>query len=243
MRRFPLARIREALGMSEFFGGRSGGGLAGGLSGPVKMAAIALLVHQLMKHARSQQGAAPASPAPADEGGGLGGLLGSIFGGGSSAAPPAGRTMPTGAPGPAPAHTSTSGPFGGVVDAAGGILGGLGGLLGGLRSQGLGQQVDSWVQPGPNQPVAPQELERSFDPQELDEAARRAGTDRGTLLQELSAMLPQAVDRMTPQGRVPQREEELGSGGLGGLLGSLFGGEPGRPAGQAPGQSPGPWGR
>ena len=107
--------------------------------------------------------------------------------------------------------------------AGGGLLGGLGGLLAGLRGHGLGQQVDSWVQPGANRPVAPQELERGFDPQELDEAAQRAGTDRGTLLQELSAMLPQAVDRMTPQGRVPQQEADLGGGGLGGLISSLLG--------------------
>ena len=79
------------------------------------------------------------------------------------------------------------------------------------------------MQPGANQPVSPQELERGFDPQELDEAAQRAGTDRGTLLQELSAMLPQAVDRMTPQGRVPQQEADLGGGGLGGLISSLLG--------------------
>jgi uncharacterized protein YidB (DUF937 family) len=57
----------------------------------------------------------------------------------------------------------------------------------------------------------------------LDEAARRAGTDRATLLAELSRMLPEAVDRLTPQGRVPQREEELGGDGLGGILGRMLG--------------------
>jgi uncharacterized protein YidB (DUF937 family) len=107
--------------------------------------------------------------------------------------------------------------------AGGGILGGLGGLLAGLRGHGLGQHVDSWVAPGPNHPISPQELEHGFDPQELDEAATRAGTDRTTLLQELSAMLPQAVDRMTPQGRMPQQEADVGSSGLGGLLSSLLG--------------------
>ena len=79
------------------------------------------------------------------------------------------------------------------------------------------------MQPGANQPVSTPELERGFDPRELDEAAQRAGTDRGTLLQELRAMLPHAVDRMTPQGRVPQQEADLGGGGLGGLIGSLLG--------------------
>jgi uncharacterized protein YidB (DUF937 family) len=193
--------------MSDHFSGRSGGGLAGNLPGGVKLAAIALLIHQLMKHARAE-----GRTAPQQDEGGLGGLLGGLFGGGS--------------PGTA---SGRDGGLGGLLGGLsggglGGLVGGLGGLLGGLRGQGLGEQVDSWVNPGPNRPVSTQELERSFDPQELDEAARRAGTDRGTLLQELSAMLPQAVDRMTPQGTLPQREEELG-GGLGDLLAGLFGNE------------------
>ena len=72
--------------------------------------------------------------------------------------------------------------------------------------------------------MAPHEVERAFDPDELDEAARRAGTDRGTLLDELSRMLPGMVDGMTPNGRMPQRGEEIGGGGIGGLLGHLLGG-------------------
>jgi len=104
----------------------------------------------------------------------------------------------------------------------GGAFGGLGGLLDSFRGQGLGHKVDSWVAPGENHPVAPHELERAFDPAELDEAARHAGTDRGTLLNEVSRMLPGMVDRMTPGGRIPQREEDLGHGGVGRLLGQLF---------------------
>jgi uncharacterized protein YidB (DUF937 family) len=107
----------------------------------------------------------------------------------------------------------------------GGLGGGLGGLLGGLRAQGLDRHVDSWVSPGPNHPVSPRELEAAFDRDELDRVAQQAGTDRNSLLEELSRMLPGMVDRMTPQGRLPEREEELhGSGGLGGLLGGLLGG-------------------
>lgn len=216
--------------MSDFLSGRSQGGLAGGLPSGVKLAAIALLVHQLMKHSRSGGASAPAQEAGAG-GGGLGGLLGGLFGGGAEQAP----ARPAQAPGPWGHQTGgamggqpAAGEGPGLWDmlrggAGGGVLGGLGGLLGGLRSQGLSQHVDSWVSHGPNQPVAPEELERGFDPHELDEAARRAGTDRNTLLRELSTMLPQAVDRLTPQGRLPQREEDMDQGGLGGLLGSLLG--------------------
>ncbi|HWL83747.1 MAG TPA: YidB family protein [Roseomonas sp.] len=106
--------------------------------------------------------------------------------------------------------------------AGGGLLGGLGGLLGQLRAQGLGSQVDSWVRPGENHAVSPQELERHLDPNDLDAAAQQAGTDRQSLLEELSRTLPQFVDHATPQGQVPQREEEIGGEGIGGLLSSLL---------------------
>ncbi|TCZ54989.1 YidB family protein [Roseicella aquatilis] len=233
--------------MSDLFSGRSGGGLAGGLPNGVKLAAIGLLVHQLMKHSRGEAGTAsqgggiggllgglfgggdaqPSGPATAarggeqGQGGGIGDILGGLLGGGARSSGPA--------PGPWGHAAGQGGGLGGLGGllaggAGGGLLGGLGGLLESLRGQGLGQHVDSWVGHGPNQPVPAQHLEQGFDPQELDEVARRAGTDRGTLLQELSAMLPQVVDRMTPQGRLPQREEEVG-GGLGGLLASLLGGD------------------
>ncbi|MBL6459482.1 DUF937 domain-containing protein [Belnapia sp. T6] len=195
--------------MSENLFGRSGGGLAGGLSGGMKMAAIALLIQQLMKHSRSGEGSVPQSmpqgmpqgmPQSMPQGGGGG--LGDILGG----------------------------LLGGAgAGAAGGILGGLGGLLGGLRNQGLERHVDSWVRPGPNHNVSADELSRAFDPKDVDAAAQQAGTDRGTLMNEVSRVLPDMVDRLTPGGRVPQHEGEL-EGGLGGLLRNLLGGgaNPGR---------------
>lgn len=184
-----------------FGGGGDNGGIAGGLPTGVKMAAMALLAHQLMKH--SQSGSDPASADSA--GGGLGGILGGLMGQGGGAA---------------------SGGMGGMLGGllGGGALSGLGGLLGNLRGQGLERHVDSWVGSGENHPVAPHELESAFHPEELDEAARHAGTDRGALLNEMSQMLPSMVDRMTPGGRVPQHENEIGSGGLGGLVTQILGG-------------------
>jgi uncharacterized protein YidB (DUF937 family) len=204
--------------MSGLFGGGTNSGVAGGLPTGVKLAAAALLAHQLMKHARAEQGASGAEPA--SSGGGLGGLLGSLLGQGG----PAAATTGPGASGGAvtPGGGGLAGLLGGLL--GGGAVGGLGGLLGGLREGGLGREVDSWVGSGENRPVASREVERAFDREELDEAARRAGTDRGSLLEELSRMLPGMVDGMTPHGRMPQRGEEMGGGGIEGLLGHLLGG-------------------
>ncbi|WP_052214906.1 YidB family protein [Belnapia sp. F-4-1] len=204
--------------MSENLFGRSGGGLSGGLSGGMKMAAIALLIQQLMKHSGSQAepGSAPAQAPQADTGGGLGGILGGLLGSGA-----AGGLL--GGLGGSGAAGGLLGGLGGS-GAAGGLLGGLGGLLGGLRNQGLERHVDSWVQHGPNEQVSADELTRAFDPRDIDAAAQQAGTDRGTLMNEVSRVLPEMVDRMTPHGRMPQHEGEVEGGSIGGLLNSIFGG-------------------
>lgn len=211
--------------MSGLFGNSGGGGLAGGLSGGVKMAAVGLLVHQLMKHAQGERaaGGAPATGGGAETtGGGLGGILGGLLGGGAhQAQPSAGGLLGGGSGG------GGLGGLGALLGGGGlgGLLGGLGGMLGGLRERGLGQHVDSWVSPDANHPVSARDLESAFEPHELDEAARRAGTDKQKLLDELSRLLPQFVDRATPRGAVPQREDDLGGGGFGGLLGGLLGGD------------------
>ena len=85
---------------------------------------------------------------------------------------------------------------------------------------------------GPNQPIAPQDLERVFGPGQLDAWSQQAGVDRGGLAGMLSQILPGLVDGLTPHGRPPQNDEEMPQGeGLGGLLGGLFGG--GAPTGGA----------
>lgn len=196
--------------MSGFFSGRSGGGLAGGLPNGVKLAAIAFLIHQLMKQrgaeAQAPGGMAQSPGVPQQGGGGLGEILGSLLGGAG------GGGMAGGGAG-----GGLGGLLGGGGGGLGGLLGGLAGMLGGMRGRGLGSQVDSWISPNENQPVSAQDLEQNFDARELDEAAQQAGTDRASLLEELRQILPQFVDRMTPQGNLPQPGAEPQGGGSGDL--------------------------
>src|SRR5919107_1659497 len=65
--------------MSGLFGGGGDSGVGGGLPTGVKLAAAALLAHQLMKHAQAERGADDAAPTTGG-GGGLGGLLGGLLG-------------------------------------------------------------------------------------------------------------------------------------------------------------------
>jgi uncharacterized protein YidB (DUF937 family) len=111
--------------------------------------------------------------------------------------------------------------------AASGIQGGLGGLLGQLggsgagvtpggflsnglkelvdrfKQSGQGPAADSWVGTGPNQQITPPKLEEAIGPDVLDTLSKQTGLSREELLARLSRELPDAVDKYTPQGRLP----------------------------------------
>lgn len=105
------------------------------------------------------------------------------------------------------------GGLGGLLSGLGGALGGAG--AGGLLSGGLGELVDrfkqaghgetaeSWVNTGPNKEIAPPQLEQAIGPDVLATLSQQTGLSRDELLARLSRELPQAVDRYTPDGRVP----------------------------------------
>lgn len=82
--------------------------------------------------------------------------------------------------------------------------GGLTGLVDRFRQAGLGHVADSWVGTGPNQAIAPHQLERVFGGEQVEAMAQQSGMDRGQFLSELSQALPPVVDRMTPNGRIPE---------------------------------------
>ena len=87
---------------------------------------------------------------------------------------------------------------------AGGILGaGLGELIDRFKQNGQGATADSWVGTGPNRPVTPSELERAIGPDVLATLSQQTGLPREELLARLSRELPDAVDRYTPDGRLP----------------------------------------
>ena len=95
---------------------------------------------------------------------------------------------------------------GGLMGGLGGALGGgLGGLLGKLTEAGQGSVVDSWVKPGPNQPIAPGNLENALGSQTISDLARQAGVSEQELLRQLSTVLPGVVDKLTPQGQIPDQ--------------------------------------
>jgi uncharacterized protein YidB (DUF937 family) len=86
--------------------------------------------------------------------------------------------------------------------ADGNPAGGLGGIIDSFRKSGLGEKADSWIATGPNQPVSAPEVAKGIDTSVLDGLAEQTGLSRDELLKRLAAVLPEVVDKMTPNGRL-----------------------------------------
>ena len=111
----------------------------------------------------------------------------------------------------------SSTPGGGLLDqlrkslggvGAGGVLsGGLGELVDRFKQSGQGETAESWVGTGPNNPLTPPQLEQAIGPEVLDTLSKHTGLTREELLSRLSRELPDAVDKYTPNGRLPTNAE------------------------------------
>ncbi|MGY4475668.1 YidB family protein [Bradyrhizobium sp. USDA 3364] len=92
--------------------------------------------------------------------------------------------------------------------AAGTVLsGGLGDLLNQLQQKGHGDAANSWVGNGPNKQIAPGDLASALGADQIDSLASQSGMSRDDLLQGLSRYLPDAINHLTPDGRLPSGDE------------------------------------
>jgi uncharacterized protein YidB (DUF937 family) len=113
------------------------------------------------------------------------------------------------------------GSAGALMGAAAGLLNsggarGLTGLLSRLTDEGQGEQVQSWVGSGPNQKISGDQLKQAMDPENLKKVAQEAGVSEQEAANGMAAMLPDVVNQLTPDGKLPDtgRLEDM----LGGLL-------------------------
>jgi uncharacterized protein YidB (DUF937 family) len=85
----------------------------------------------------------------------------------------------------------------------------LGGLLDTLARSGLAEQKDSWVGSGANQSVTGAQIQQALPDDTLQQVAEEAGVSPDKAADELAQVLPQAVDKLTPNGQVPASLDEL----------------------------------
>ena len=171
---------------------------SGGMS-PMTMAILALLAYKAVKHiGGSQSGANPAGNAPAPSTptslpgtttastGGLGGGLGDLM----------------------------KGPLGGALGgllaggAAGSVLsGGLNDLLMQFQEKGQTEAANSWVGPGPNKQISPTDLGSALGADQISTLTSQTGLSRDELLAGLARQLPDVINQLTPDGRLPTERE------------------------------------
>lgn len=99
------------------------------------------------------------------------------------------------------------GPGSGAASPDGGLVGGIGGLLEKLQNAGHSDIANSWVGPGQNMPIEPGQLRSALGQGAVSDAAQQAGVSEQDLLSQLAQSLPQFVDKLTPNGRIPSLQE------------------------------------
>ena len=110
---------------------------------------------------------------------------------------------------------NTQGGLGGLLGqlglggaSAGGVLsGGLGELLERFKQSGQSETAESWVNTGANKPCTETQLEQAIGPEVLDTLSKQTGLSRNELITRLCRELPDAVDKYTPQGRLPREAD------------------------------------
>jgi uncharacterized protein YidB (DUF937 family) len=118
--------------------------------------------------------------------------------------------------------TQGGGAAGGAGGAAGG-LGGLGGLLEQFTRGGLGDVAKSWVGTGQNLPISPDQLSQVLGGDMLGQLAQQLGLGHQETASQLSQVLPQVVDHLTPGGQLPPQGTDLAAlGNIDGLLNSML---------------------
>ena len=95
-----------------------------------------------------------------------------------------------------------NGPGGGAV-----LSGGLASVMKELQSSGQGKAAQSWVGTGQNEEIEPDDLAKALGSNSIDAMAKHTGMSRDDLLQGLSQQLPQLVNHLTPNGRLPTEAE------------------------------------
>ena len=153
---------------------------SGGMS-PLTMAILGLLAYKALKHFTGNQQQTTTLPSGGASApvppGGLGGALGGLLGGAAGGA-------------------------------AGSVLsGGLGDLMKQLQQGGLGNAASTWVSTGPNNSVSASDLSKALGADQINMLASQTGMSSDELLQNLAKHLPDVINHLTPEGRLPTEQE------------------------------------
>lgn len=87
--------------------------------------------------------------------------------------------------------------------------GGMGAVLDKFRQQGMNRQAQSWMSTGSNEPIDEQSVEQVVGQDDLRRMAERLGVPEQEVAQGFAEIMPEMVDRLTPQGQMPEQADDL----------------------------------
>lgn len=90
--------------------------------------------------------------------------------------------------------------------------GGVQGLLQAFQQQGMGNAVQSWIGNGQNQPLSPEQVTQALGHDQVQQVADQAGISHQEASSGIAALLPEIVDKLTPNGQVPQQNNLVNEG-------------------------------
>ena len=87
--------------------------------------------------------------------------------------------------------------------------GGVSGVLDKFRQGGYADQADSWQSTGQNMPVSGNALQEVLGSGSIGQIAQQLGMSHGDAADGLAQMLPQLIDRFTPDGQIPDNHNDM----------------------------------
>ena len=101
-------------------------------------------------------------------------------------------------------------------------IGGLSGLAQIFKDKGLGDAISSWISTGKNLPISADQIKHALGADRIQQISTNAGVSQEEASKGLAGLLPEIIDKLTPEGKVP--ESDMLAQGLNMLKSKLFGG-------------------
>ena len=90
--------------------------------------------------------------------------------------------------------------------------GGISGLVQRFSGSGLGDIVNSWVSTGQNKSISPQQVQQGLGQDTIHQLSQQTGMGHEEVKSQLAQILPQVIDKLTPNGQVPAQGDLMSKG-------------------------------
>jgi uncharacterized protein YidB (DUF937 family) len=82
--------------------------------------------------------------------------------------------------------------------------GGLEGLIQAFNQKGLGDVISSWVGTGNNAAITPEQIQEVLGSDMIKQLSEKSGASIDAAKAQLAELLPTLIDKLTPEGKVPE---------------------------------------